>query len=130
MTHLSSEQMQQIEALLAKRESELRSEVHMAKEAGVASPEARPREVKDSVDDADERFLEGLDHVQLLRDQEELRDIQAARQRIRDGSYGRCAECDAPIDFGRLRARPTAQLCLQHQAEWESRNPMVPPFAT
>ena len=128
MAHLSNEQLQQIEALLSRREAELQAEVRALKEAGVASPDALDRDVKDRADDADERFLSGLDHVQLLRDQEELRDIEDTRERIRKGRYGRCVECGKPIPFARLLVKPTAKFCLVHQAEWERTHPAVPPF--
>jgi DnaK suppressor protein len=129
MADLTNDQIRQIEDLLSQREAELRAEVHRAKDAGVASTTPRPREVYDPVDTADERFLEGLDHVQLLRDQQELRDIENARERIRDGDFGMCQQCDQPIPFARLRVQPTARFCVAHQAEWESTHPSVPPFA-
>lgn len=129
MADLTADQLRQIQDLLARREVELQAEVHDSKDAGVASPDPRPREVNDPVDNADERFLEGLDHVQLLRDQEELRDIEDARERIRKCRLGVCQECNQPIPYARLRVQPTAKFCLEHQAEWESTHPSVPPFA-
>jgi DnaK suppressor protein len=41
-----------------------------------------------------------------------LRDIEAALQRFDDGTYGECFECGEPIAPGRLRANPTATLCI------------------
>ena len=78
------------------------------------------------VEAADDRVLSGLDHVQLLRDQEELVEIAAARERLRDGHYGLCSKCGKPIPLGRLRVLPTARLCLEHQAEWERTHPAAP----
>lgn len=49
----------------------------------------------------------------------ELRDIEAARGRIRDGSFGRCAECGIDVAFERLRAYPTAQRCVDCQQQRE-----------
>jgi RNA polymerase-binding transcription factor DksA len=129
MAELTIEQLRQIEDLLSRREAALRAEVLDAKDAGIASTTPRPREVNDPVDTADERFLEGLDHVQLLRDQQELRGIENARERIREGRFGICQECDQPIPFARLLVQPTAKYCIEHQAEWESTHPSVPPFA-
>jgi DnaK suppressor protein len=129
MAELTIEQLRQIEDLLSRREAALRAEVLDAKDAGIASTTPRPREVNDPVDTADERFLEGLDHVQLLRDQQELRGIEDARERIREGRFGICQECDQPIPFARLLVQPTAKYCIEHQAEWESTHPSVPPFA-
>ncbi|MCI5109398.1 MAG: TraR/DksA family transcriptional regulator [Marivita sp.] len=66
---------------------------------------------KDWEDRASERqgdeVLEALGNAEL----EELRRIDAALQRIEDGSYGTCAKCGDPIAEDRLRAVPTAALC-------------------
>ena len=41
-----------------------------------------------------------------------LRDIEAALQRIDDGSYGICCDCDEPINPKRLEFDPTAPRCV------------------
>ena len=38
--------------------------------------------------------------------------LKAALERISEGEYGYCSNCDEPISFGRLIADPAAQLCL------------------
>jgi RNA polymerase-binding transcription factor DksA len=42
-----------------------------------------------------------------------LREVDAALQRLRDGTYGRCERCGAAIKRRRLRAIPEARNCLQ-----------------
>lgn len=42
---------------------------------------------------------------------QELRDIAAARDRMRNGTYGKCVECAAQIPVEQLRARLTATRC-------------------
>jgi len=42
-------------------------------------------------------------------------------QRIADGTYGRCEECDEPIPPARLKAIPTATLCVPCQSAAEFR---------
>lgn len=128
MSSLNDVQRREVEALLARREAELQAEVREPKQAAAERLDISGREVKDTVDDGDDRFLSGIEHVQLLRDQEELRDIDEARERLRRGTYGVCVECGAPIPFERLRVRPAAKFCLVHQAEWEQRHPAAPPF--
>jgi DnaK suppressor protein len=53
-------------------------------------------------------------HVAALLGQalDQLRDIDAALQRIADGSYGSCEACGQPIAAERLAARPTARTCV------------------
>lgn len=41
-----------------------------------------------------------------------LGEIEAALQRIDDGTYGRCRECGKEIDEARLEAVPWARLCI------------------
>ena len=47
--------------------------------------------------------------------------ITATLQRIADGTYGRCEECDERIPPARLKAVPTATLCVRCQTAAESR---------
>lgn len=60
-----------------------------------------------------------FDHAQtaaLARDAaQRLAEIDAARERVDDGTYGLCASCGRPIGAGRLEARPTALLCVDCQ---------------
>jgi DnaK suppressor protein len=44
-----------------------------------------------------------------------LRQVRAALQRIDDGSFGICIECDLPISPKRLAALPWAPRCIQCQ---------------
>lgn len=48
----------------------------------------------------------------LLAEAEEgLRQVERARARLADGSYGRCTACGASIAVARLQALPAAELC-------------------
>lgn len=66
---------------------------------------------KDFEDYSSERqgdeVLESLGHAELA----ELRRIDAALARIRDGSYGTCVDCGAPISDGRLAVLPDTAMC-------------------
>lgn len=55
----------------------------------------------------------------VQRDLEEMRDILAARARIRAGVYGRCIDCGDAIAYRRLQAYPTAKRCLACQRAHE-----------
>jgi RNA polymerase-binding transcription factor DksA len=39
-------------------------------------------------------------------------EIDAALERIDDGTYGLCTVCSGPIKLGRLQVRPQAALCI------------------
>lgn len=128
MGALDDRQLQELQDLLARREVQLREEVQAMKGATTPPAEVPRQEAEEAAETAGERVLSALDHVQLLRDQEELAAIAAARGRMRDGRYGLCSECGEPIPLARLRAMPTARLCLRHQAERERTHPSAPPF--
>ena len=46
-----------------------------------------------------------------------LEDVEAALQRIKDGTYGICKYCGNPIPEKRLLARPTASSCVACKTE-------------
>ena len=50
---------------------------------------------------------------------QEIRDIEAARARRKDGSLGICIECRTDIAFERLLAYPTAKRCFACQQQHE-----------
>lgn len=49
----------------------------------------------------------------------EMRDIEAAKRRIKAGDYGVCVDCGAGIGFDRLMAYPTAKRCIVCQRQHE-----------
>ncbi|MDC5697612.1 TraR/DksA C4-type zinc finger protein [Intrasporangium calvum] len=54
--------------------------------------------------------------VAALIDQAEqhLVDIDAALDRLAEGTYGKCVVCGREIPEERLEARPTARTCVEH----------------
>lgn len=56
-----------------------------------------------------------------LRDRERLliKKIQAAIQRIEDGTFGICEECGEEISIERLKARPVTKLCINCKSRQE-----------
>ena len=71
--------------------------------------------VADSGEAAVADLLVDLDAAMTDRDVRELREVEAALARLREGGYGECADCGAEIEVGRLRANPTATRCLRCQ---------------
>ncbi len=73
-------------------------------------------------DMADRASLETDHQIELrTRDRERklISKIDAALNRIEDGSYGYCQETDEPISLKRLMARPIADLSLEAQERHE-----------
>jgi len=72
--------------------------------------------------DDEVRLREGggdLEEADLSRDMGELKEIDAARRRLDDGSYGICTDCGAGIGFERLHAEPEAARCIECQRRHE-----------
>jgi DnaK suppressor protein len=67
----------------------------------------------DTADRASEVFEQDLAISLLGNANGTLEHIEAALQRIDDGSYGRCAECGTRIPAARLEAVPYATCCVQ-----------------
>lgn len=79
------------------------------------------------------KTIEKGDEVDLVNDQKEmslqqrlgqrnilfLKKVESAKQKILDGTYGYCEECDGEISQKRLLARPTACLCIDCQEDKE-----------
>lgn len=122
MPHLSEAQCHTLDELLADREAELRARVREAKAEAADRPSAQGPQVEDQVEEGEQRFRIGMEHVELLRDQEELTDIAAARERIAAGSYGSCVDCGRDIAFERLRAQPATRRCVACQELYEKQH--------
>jgi len=76
---------------------------------------------------ADEADLTSVELTQgvifTLREKEQrtLAEIDEALQRMEEGSYGQCEDCDEQIGLKRLEIFPTARLCITHQEEAEKK---------
>jgi RNA polymerase-binding protein DksA len=63
-------------------------------------------------DHATETFMRELDEGLEENVEHLLAEIDAALERIDDGTYGTCVVCGRPIDAERLQAVPYATLCI------------------
>lgn len=54
-------------------------------------------------------------------DRETLSRVNDALQRIKDGDYGNCIQCEKPIAVARLKAIPYVETCVKCQEELESK---------
>ena len=77
-------------------------------------------EVKDVGDQSVTNLLESLNLQLAGIQQEELKNIERAEQKVQDGTYGTCEECGAKIGRHRLAAVPFAVLCHRCKKQNES----------
>jgi DnaK suppressor protein len=75
----------------------------------------------DIVDEANSSYEHLIYSSLTEKEQETLREINAALNRIKDGVYGKCVVCGAPIDEKRLLAIPEAKMCIACKAKQERR---------
>jgi RNA polymerase-binding protein DksA len=75
--------------------------------------------VTDRADESVADLLSDLGEAEVSRDLAELREVEAARKRLADGTYGICTDCGVSIDFQRLQAEPAAARCVECQTRHE-----------
>ncbi|HYG55818.1 MAG TPA: TraR/DksA family transcriptional regulator [Burkholderiales bacterium] len=73
----------------------------------------------DPGDESVATLIADLDHADVARDVAELRSLDAACDRMQEGSYGVCADCGIDIPFARLKANPSAERCIDCQSKFE-----------
>jgi len=117
---LNQEQARELRRTLDQRREELVRELRedLARVRGdsfeqVAGPAGDPGD--QSVFD----LIADLNQADARRDVQELRAIEAARERLQDGHYGECIECGQDIGFARLKATPSALRCIVCQTRFE-----------
>jgi YteA family regulatory protein len=72
-------------------------------------------------DTATETYDRELDYTLEENSEHVLAEIDAALQRIEEGTYGICTSCGKPIVVERLEALPWATLCIDCQRDREGR---------
>jgi RNA polymerase-binding transcription factor DksA len=101
-----------IDNLLAEREERLEAELaELTKPAGELGTISVGKRVGEGTSMAVDRLTAVSTQEHLLA---MLEDVRRARERLADGSYGRCEVCGEPIPEERLEVRPWALRCVQH----------------
>jgi RNA polymerase-binding protein DksA len=117
---LETRQLDELRASMEARARQLREEIRGTL---LKSDSEQYQQIADSVHDLeDDSFADLMVDVNLAeidRDLEELRAIDAATIRMAEGNYGRCEDCDRPIDIERLRLTPFANRCFDCQSVYE-----------
>ena len=120
MAALTQEQTRRLREALDRRSAllleEVRTELERSGEQHYIDLAGR---VTDTGDEAVADVLADLGAAIIDRQVNEIRDIDAARQRMAAGSYGVCIDCGTDIGFERLMAYPTAKRCFQCQKQRE-----------
>jgi RNA polymerase-binding protein DksA len=130
MSPLSDQQRATVIELLDQREQSLESaaNTHLDQLRGSSVPEALTP-AGDIADLAEIELVREHENAVVTRDLRDLRDIEAARERLDAEDAGACIECGEPIGFERLLALPTASRCISCQAMYEQSHQRAPDSA-
>ncbi|MCS3398432.1 TraR/DksA family transcriptional regulator [Burkholderia thailandensis] len=116
MAAFDEHQLQVLGALLRACRQALQADVRADEPyADLAGP------APDEGDEANADLFVDVDHALIGMKLAELREVDAALQRIARRDYGFCADCGQPIAYERLLARPTALRCAPCQRAHERR---------
>jgi RNA polymerase-binding transcription factor DksA len=117
---LTTQQNRELEGLISQRRNALVSELRDdARKARAERYDEVAGEVPDTGDQSVAALIADLDQAEWGRDIDELRSLDAARERMASGDYGVCVDCARDIGFERLRATPSAIRCIDCQIRHE-----------
>lgn len=117
---LTDTERRELEALITARREELTREVNRGVErVRIDSFNAIGGEARDAGDEATASLVVDTDNAETRRDVAELQALDAALERMADGTYGICSDCGDEIPFERLRAYPGAMRCVRCQSVHE-----------
>lgn len=120
MNHLEPTQQQTLRELLQTHRAQLRADI---REELLRKDSEQYGELAGQVRDAGEEsvadMLVELNAVVLGQSIRQLREVEAALQRLESGQYGECVDCGEPIPYERLHAAPATRRCLAHQQAYE-----------
>ncbi len=110
--NLATAQLEELHALLLAHEAEAQQGLE------ASSDDAKPVDLELSIGrlsrvDAMQHQQVALARRKHMGVQQQL--LRAALARVAAGTYGVCLECEEPIGYARLRARPETSLCRRCQ---------------
>jgi len=124
--HLNQNELRALQRKLLEKRWQLLADLDMLEEEAVGNGSGSPADYDGLAPDDDELYTvsEGLDTAADLSANvlALLRDVEAALERIEDGTYGRCLATGKPISKARLQAVPWAKYCKEHAEREEKRS--------
>ena len=121
MAALKKPQLDELALLLKTQYQALLREVHDALEnvGSLHRIDLLNHEPGDSGDESMANELADINVATLDHHIRDIRDIEAAFKRIKEGTFGACIDCGDDIAIERLQAFPTAKRCIVCQEKRE-----------
>lgn len=113
---LNEKDLKKFEEILIEQKNKLEEELgRIAKPTSKEGDyEANYEDMGDDRDENASEVEEYVDNVALENNlEEQLKGINIALEKIKNGTYGICEECGADISLERLEANPSARRCMQ-----------------
>ncbi|OYV01160.1 MAG: molecular chaperone DnaK [Burkholderiales bacterium PBB5] len=124
MTHsLTTAQLASQRGLLQALQAQLAGQQQAHLGGHSRAEHARELLQQDANDAAQHDAERELDLARTDRDAVALADVEAALQRLAQGSYGLCGDCGDPIAAARLALAPTARRCVACESQHERGTP-------
>lgn len=115
---VDSRLVEEVANQLRRKRSSLLEDVAGNQRAARALIEERGSEFEEN---AQKDRIAGLVSCLKDRDQKMIREIDTTLRRIDEGTYGQCVSCEDQIGSERIRALPTATLCIDCATAREKR---------
>lgn len=117
---LTPQELERFRAILEKKREELINDLRYMHEQASSPPDSlMPIHMADiGTDNYEHEFIFEL----IQNDDQLLREIEEALERIKNGTYGICLATGKPISKDRLRHRPWAKYCIEYVREQEKKN--------
>jgi RNA polymerase-binding transcription factor DksA len=117
---LTPQQTEELRGMIDRRRRALENEIRedVAKARGEEFRDIAGA-VPDPGDESVATLIQDLDQADVSRDVNELRELEAAVQRMAEGTYGICVDCGNDIDYRRLLVYPAAARDIRCQEIYE-----------
>ena len=112
-------QIDELKTILLQRKESLSQNIHNSIDS---IDQLKNQDINDDLDYADfvsDSFTEGMIANHQL---DELKQIEEALKKIKEGTYGICDMCGINIPIGRLKAKPFAKFCTECRTVFEQEN--------
>src|ERR1041385_9132204 len=111
---LTQQQTKELSKMINERRNVLLDEMREDAERTREQPYAEHAgPAPDSGDESVASLFADLEQADMTRDLDELRALEAARERVKGGGYGICVDCGSDVGYERLKATPAALRCIQ-----------------
>lgn len=113
---MTKEELQKLYEDLEQEEKRLREQLAKIAQQNPAVKGDFEVKVPDYGDEDDENIMEATDldrNFAMERELEtKLNEVLKTKEKIKNGTYGKCENCSVEIKPARLKARPVAALCI------------------